>query len=726
LKRIFPVLIDDQPEYLAGQPATSLLRMPLGRSTVHERLRREIVRYTRSRIVVVTRFKAESGYATDLAALGVRPEDVLTAAGFRQRLAQLEPSDWLLIRDCRRISLEVLDLGCILDDSQVSPRSARHIVCLAGTEGGTDERVLMDAAGHVSRIQRYYESVTWPFASGVACSLVPVAAALGLSKLPITRLAELRATLAAASVPSRDFFLETPCFDLETEAGFLDITEALLSTHPGDQQHHGPAGIDPTAVVRGAVVIERDVAVESDALIIGPSVLGRGSRVGRGAIVAQCVVAPGAAVPPGSVVRHSVVVAGRERDESPVARSESASGAERPAARELAPERQRLDSLKRPVDALLSLVGLVVLFPLLALVALLIKLDSSGPLLFGDRREGRGGRVFRCWKFRTMVMDADVAQRELASTSQVDGPQFKIDDDPRITRLGRWLRRLNVDELPQLLNVLKGEMSLVGPRPSPFRENQVCIPWREARLSVRPGITGLWQICRHERSSGDFHQWIYYDLLYVDHMSSLLDLKILVATTLSLGGRFPVPLSRILSPAKFHERRRLPRPDGPDLTHRRLLGLSADERREGDDEGGDRGDLQIEVDGDLHQHLGEGGEQPRIVARGGEHGEAAPEPDRQPRNAGLDEELHVVVRLGVPAEVWPSPRGAVSDAAPPTEASAAASGQGVAPTARVQAGTRDRASAKGGQPVDRGRGCSPTFPTLPVPAATAVPPRRRS
>jgi lipopolysaccharide/colanic/teichoic acid biosynthesis glycosyltransferase len=82
-------------------------------------------------------------------------------------------------------------------------------------------------------------------------------------------------------------------------------------------------------------------------------------------------------------------------------------------------------------------------------------------------------------------------------------------------------------------------MSLVGPRPSPFRENQVCIPWREARLSVRPGITGLWQICRHERSSGDFHQWIYYDLLYVDHMSSLLDMKILVATTLSLGDASP-------------------------------------------------------------------------------------------------------------------------------------------------------------------------------------------
>ena len=293
----------------------------------------------------------------------------------------------------------------------------------------------------------------------------------------------------------------------------------------------------------------------------------------------------------------------------------------------------------------MSLVGLVFLLPLLALVALLIKLDSRGPLLFGDRREGRGGRVFRCWKFRTMVMDADVAQRELACTSQVDGPQFKIEDDPRITRLGRWLRVLNVDELPQLLNVLKGEMSLVGPRPSPFRENQVCIPWREARLSVQPGITGLWQICRHDRSSGDFHQWIYYDLLYVDHMSPWLDLKILVATALSLGGRFPVPLSRILPPAKFHERRQVPRPTGRARQHSPApLGLSAGGRREDDEEGG---------------------EQLRIAARGGEHGEAAPEADQQPGNAGLDKELHaVVVRLALPAVAWQPARGAVSDTNP--------------------------------------------------------------
>jgi lipopolysaccharide/colanic/teichoic acid biosynthesis glycosyltransferase len=125
--------------------------------------------------------------------------------------------------------------------------------------------------------------------------------------------------------------------------------------------------------------------------------------------------------------------------------------------------------------------------------------------------------------------------------------------DPRVTRVGRWLRRLNLDEIPQLFNVLTGEMSLVGPRPSPFRENQLCIPWREARLSVRPGITGLWQICRNNRSSGDFHQWIYYDLLYVRHMSLWVDIKILLATIYTLGGKGHVPLSWVIPPKKFQQ-----------------------------------------------------------------------------------------------------------------------------------------------------------------------------
>jgi lipopolysaccharide/colanic/teichoic acid biosynthesis glycosyltransferase len=154
--------------------------------------------------------------------------------------------------------------------------------------------------------------------------------------------------------------------------------------------------------------------------------------------------------------------------------------------------------VKRLFDFLSAAFALLVLSPLLALVALLVRLDSRGPILYGDKREGLDGVPFRCWKFRSMFTDAAARQRELAEANQMDGPQFKLDHDPRITRLGRILRATNLDELPQLINVLVGEMSLVGPRPSPFRENQLCVPWREARLSVRPGITGLWQVCRHD------------------------------------------------------------------------------------------------------------------------------------------------------------------------------------------------------------------------------------
>ena len=146
----------------------------------------------------------------------------------------------------------------------------------------------------------------------------------------------------------------------------------------------------------------------------------------------------------------------------------------------------------------------------------------------------------------------------------MDGPQFKLDNDPRVTRIGRILRPLSIDELPQLFNVLFGQMSFVGPRPSPFRENQMCVPWREGRLSVRPGITGLWQVCRHDRSIGDFHQWIYYDLLYVRNMSFLVDLKIVLATIVTLGGKWSVPLDWILSRQRFNDRRRVRRlPDAP-------------------------------------------------------------------------------------------------------------------------------------------------------------------
>ncbi len=126
---------------------------------------------------------------------------------------------------------------------------------------------------------------------------------------------------------------------------------------------------------------------------------------------------------------------------------------------------------------------------------------------------------------------------QLKMKNQADGPQFYMENDPRLTRVGRYLRKYNLDELPQFWNVLVGDMSVVGPRPSPFHENQFCPAWREARLSVRPGITGLWQINRTRRAGSDFQEWIKYDLEYVENRSWWLDLKIIWKTIATILGK---------------------------------------------------------------------------------------------------------------------------------------------------------------------------------------------
>lgn len=191
--------------------------------------------------------------------------------------------------------------------------------------------------------------------------------------------------------------------------------------------------------------------------------------------------------------------------------------------------------LKRGIDLLASAMGLIVLSPLLAIVAFLVRVTSPGPALFAHQRQGLGGKEFRCLKFRTMHRGASALQNALRNRNEVDGPQFKIGQDPRVTKIGPWLRRFNIDELPQLFNVLLGQMSLVGPRPSPDDENQLCPAWRRTRLSVKPGITGLWQVLRlRSRHVSDFQEWIYYDVEYARHRSLWLDLQILLYTPFAM------------------------------------------------------------------------------------------------------------------------------------------------------------------------------------------------
>jgi len=191
---------------------------------------------------------------------------------------------------------------------------------------------------------------------------------------------------------------------------------------------------------------------------------------------------------------------------------------------------------KRTFDILAALFGLAVTLPLYPLIMAIIWLEDGRPFFFAHRRETKGGREFPCFKFRTMRNDAEQIKHKLAEQNKCDGPQFFIEDDPRITRFGKLMRKLNIDELPQFFNVLIGHMSVVGPRPSPHSENQYCPPWREARLSVRPGITGLWQVMRSREAGLDFQEWIRYDIDYVENMSWRLDIWIIVRTFMHMLG----------------------------------------------------------------------------------------------------------------------------------------------------------------------------------------------
>ena len=192
---------------------------------------------------------------------------------------------------------------------------------------------------------------------------------------------------------------------------------------------------------------------------------------------------------------------------------------------------------KRAFDIVFSLGALALTLPLYPVIAAAIFIEDGWPIFFAHRRETLRGREFPCLKFRSMRRDAERIKAELQQENRSDGPQFFVQDDPRSTRVGRFLRKTQLDELPQFLNVLVGHMSVVGPRPSPRRENQFCPPWREARLSVRPGVTGLWQVRRTRAEGLDFQEWIRYDIEYVERIGWWTDLKIIGSTIRVVLGR---------------------------------------------------------------------------------------------------------------------------------------------------------------------------------------------
>ena len=189
---------------------------------------------------------------------------------------------------------------------------------------------------------------------------------------------------------------------------------------------------------------------------------------------------------------------------------------------------RRIPFWKRAMDIVGAIVGLIIFSPLMLTVAIAIKLTSKGPVIFKQKRAGLGGKPFTFYKFRSMVLDAENKKKGLMKFNFRTGPVFKMTDDPRITSVGKFIRKWSFDELPQFYNVLKGDMSLVGPRPPTLDEVPQYDNWQNRRLEVKPGITCLWQISARHKS--DFDNWVRLDIEYVRKQSLLLDLKILILT----------------------------------------------------------------------------------------------------------------------------------------------------------------------------------------------------
>ena len=191
--------------------------------------------------------------------------------------------------------------------------------------------------------------------------------------------------------------------------------------------------------------------------------------------------------------------------------------------------------LKRLIDIICSVLGIIFLSPVLIIISILIKLeDPKGTVFFSQERVGQDGKIFKMYKFRSMVYNAEKLKETLMKKNERSGPMFKMKNDPRVTRVGRFIRKTSLDELPQLINVLKGEMSLVGPRPSLSKEVEQFEPWMMKRLEVKPGLTCYWQV--YGRNNVGFEEWMRLDIKYVEERNTLVDIKLIFRTVFVLFG----------------------------------------------------------------------------------------------------------------------------------------------------------------------------------------------
>ena len=411
--------------------------------------------------------------------------------------------------------LVLFDLDRVLDRSTWKAAQIAYIRLSDVREKQFRERVVTSDIGDFVRFDRYYEG--GPYSK--------------MARVLVTRDAKLAAIWQVAPEPAlaaKTIQLVVP----RSQRVFCSASGQLFDATQGSEEPFVTEVLrvwkDPHATLQHAnelspgVLAHADSEIHPTVRLVGPVWIGAGRQVERDAVV----VGP--------------LVLWDEPDQRPAAPPVQLHPRPTPSGvvesqPDRAPGAYRF--IKRAFDLVVALIGITLTLPLYPLILTCIWLEDGRPFFFGHRRETLGGRKFLCLKFRSMRRDAEKMKSQLAEANGIDGPQFFMQKDPRLTRVGAFLRKRQLDELPQFFNVLLGHMSIVGPRPSPYKENQYCPPWREARLSVRPGITGLWQIKRTRGEGTDFQEWINYDLEYVRNMGIIFDCQILMRTALMFVGR---------------------------------------------------------------------------------------------------------------------------------------------------------------------------------------------
>jgi lipopolysaccharide/colanic/teichoic acid biosynthesis glycosyltransferase len=464
-------------------------------------------------------------------------------------LRSSQQNQWHMISNSRFITYTNLDwLHKTLNkiDAAVIAVSVKKDLC------SNAEKLIANSKGKLSGFRRFYKDTAqlgpltndWPnyvFIRPVVFQKYFIAGVLPLS------FTEFVQTLTSEQIKVRALTVAGVAFDLDTEGGLLEFLARYLQPDLKSDNgfiesssHEDDIMVANSARLFGKILLGQNVHIDEEALVIGPTIICDNVKLLKGAVVKKSIIGPNVSISCNDIVKNHVLINSQKsckqrtwKAVSKVNRQEPCAGTFRKQ-----PKFSYADCFKRIADIVGATIIIVLFAPVIPLIAFAIKLNSPGPVFFKTRRQGFGGKEFNCIKFRTMVAGADEMQDKLRVVNQMDGPQFKIDNDPRVNTVGRFLRDTYIDEIPQFFNVFIGQMSIVGPRPSPETENTLCPSWRDARLSVRPGITGLWQVSRTRQPMKDFQEWIYYDKEYVRKLSLKLDLWICVKTVKKMAKNF--------------------------------------------------------------------------------------------------------------------------------------------------------------------------------------------